>query len=411
MRKYLLLVFLLIITTTLFPQQRVIPKKINRPDCDSLFNIRISDNLIFGLINPPSGYGNKMEVHSKNKLDKYYFEEEHNSTWYKLIINIAGELIFEIIPEDPNDDYDFMLFKYNDSSDFCQGIRSQKIRPIRTNISRNNLKYNGRTGLAIDAKDEFVHQGVGNSFSKSIKVQPKEQYLLIIDKVKNEGKGYSLKFSFPILTEISGTVKDENEIPVKSEISLNDNTGNEIIKTETDDYGNYGFHTFLNKNQDYNLVFYSDSSFVETKTINVNPKNYSDTLKLDNIKAILPKLKAGKRYQYKNINFYGGLAILLPESYPSVEALYKLMKKNKKMIIRIEGHVNDPYKLEPEYQMKQLSEERALTVYNYLANKGIEKERMSFIGLSSDFPLFQRPKNESEMSANRRVEINVVSIK
>lgn len=110
------------------------------------------------------------------------------------------------------------------------------------------------------------------------------------------------------------------------------------------------------------------------------------------------------KYNMSSINFFGGQATLLPSSYSSIEALYKLMKKNKRMIIRIEGHING-------YGDHPLSVSRAKTVYNYLQEQGIEKERMSFIGFGGEKQLYPNPKNESESSANRRVEINVISIK
>jgi outer membrane protein OmpA-like peptidoglycan-associated protein len=91
-----------------------------------------------------------------------------------------------------------------------------------------------------------------------------------------------------------------------------------------------------------------------------------------------------------------------------VEALYKLMKKNKSMVIRIEGHVNGTgQKVFEQF----LSEKRAKTVYDYLTKKGIEKERMSTIGYGADKMLYRTPQFEGQASANRRVEINVISIK
>jgi outer membrane protein OmpA-like peptidoglycan-associated protein len=131
------------------------------------------------------------------------------------------------------------------------------------------------------------------------------------------------------------------------------------------------------------------------------------------IKTILPKLKKGQKYKLGNINFYGDADILLPESYSSVESLGKLMKKNKKLIIQIEGHVNDAFKMELDttnaYFDQTLSEKRALTIYNYLIKQGISTNRISYIGLSNKFPIYKTPREEFQAQANRRVEIKVVS--
>ena len=50
------------------------------------------------------------------------------------------------------------------------------------------------------------------------------------------------------------------------------------------------------------------------------------------------------------------------------------------------------------------------SIYDYLLKKGIEKERMTFVGLSNFHPLYKNPRDEAQSSANRRVEIKVVSI-
>jgi len=106
------------------------------------------------------------------------------------------------------------------------------------------------------------------------------------------------------------------------------------------------------------------------------------------------------------INFYGGSSVPLPSAYYSIKALYKLMKKNPKMVISIWGHVNDPGGQEPGAQ--ELSEKRGKIIYNYLIEKGINKERMSTIGYGAKFMLFPNPKNEKEQIKNRRVEIKII---
>jgi outer membrane protein OmpA-like peptidoglycan-associated protein len=80
------------------------------------------------------------------------------------------------------------------------------------------------------------------------------------------------------------------------------------------------------------------------------------------------------------------------------------------MIIRIEGHVHRPGKPVEDSENQNLSEYRAKRVYDYLIKKGIEKERMSTIGFSNKYMIYPNAVSEKEASANRRVEINVLSI-
>lgn len=224
---------------------------------------------------------------------------------------------------------------------------------------------------------------------------------------------------------ISGTVFNTEKQPLIAEISLNDKNGNEIQTTTSDKDGKYKLKAVLNKKDDYTLTYYNDSSFVASKIINVS--NQRKPYK--NLKTILPKLKQGDKYILENLNFEGDTSQLIPASVSSLEALYKLMKKNKSLVIQIEGHVNYPvYAPNPKrhvhksqryvppgmnsYEFNQwLSEERAKMVYNYLVGKGIKAKRITTIGYGASKMLYPNATTEAEMAQNRRVEINVISYK
>ena len=84
------------------------------------------------------------------------------------------------------------------------------------------------------------------------------------------------------------------------------------------------------------------------------------------------------------------------------------------MIILIEGHTNgEDWHLDGNFQNKkekELSIKRAQKIYDLLVSKGIEKSRLSIVGLGSTIPLYSKPKDETEASANRRVEIKIISM-
>ncbi len=244
--------------------------------------------------------------------------------------------------------------------------------------------------------------------SASLKVKKGERFVLVLDNVYPKGKGHWIYFNFVKPIEVSGVVMNENNIPTVAEVTLSDNKGNLVEQTKTDAKGAYTIKSTIKENVDYSLTFMNDSSFVSSTTINT--RTLKGTSTFPDIKTMLPKLKKGGKYRLGNINFYGDAAILLPESYSSVESLYKLMKKNKKMVIQIEGHVNDPDGSSKPSVIQKLSDDRAGTVKNYLLKRGIEAGRISIIGLSNKKMLFPIPKDEVQASANRRVEINVISI-
>ena len=224
---------------------------------------------------------------------------------------------------------------------------------------------------------------------------------------------------------ISGIVVDEKNQPLIAEVSLNDKNGNEIQTTTSSKDGRYILKAVLKKKDDYTLTYYSDSAFVSSKRINIS----NARLPYKNLRTILPKLKGGDKYVLENLNFVGDTSQLIAASLPSLEALYKLMKKNKKLEIRIEGHVNYPnYMPNPKFHKHKsskyvppemnafefnqwLSDERAKMVYSYLISKGIKPKRLSFVGFGATKMLYPDAYTESEMAKNRRVEINVISLK
>lgn len=226
---------------------------------------------------------------------------------------------------------------------------------------------------------------------------------------------------------ITGIVLDDNNKPVIAEISLTDKNGNDIFTTTSGTDGKYQIKTALKKRDDYYLTYYNDESFIASRKINLSQPKFP----FKNLKTILPQLKGGSKYILENLNFLGDTSQLIAASLPSLQALHKLMKKNKTLVIRIEGHVNYPNsrpnakkrgdilstrywppEFKTRYEVNQwLSDERAKMVMNYLIEKGIDAKRVSSIGFSNSQMLFPNATTESEEAQNRRVEINVISFK
>ena len=209
---------------------------------------------------------------------------------------------------------------------------------------------------------------------------------------------------------IQGNVLNDLNQPVIAEVSINDKDGNEIKSTTSDKSGKYTLNTSLILSQQYTLNYYNENNFMSSQPIVV--RENSTTFR--NLKTVLPELKKGKKYVFKNMNFFGNVATMIPSSKPSLEALLKLMRKNKKLIIQIEGHVNHPVYMEdrndPELVKfdQWLSDERAKMVYEYLISNGIDENRVSKIGYAAKYMLYPNAVSDVLMEQNRRVEINVI---
>lgn len=238
--------------------------------------------------------------------------------------------------------------------------------------------------------------------------------MLVLDNVTPEGQGHTIYFHALSKLEINGQVVNADSVPLVADVQLSDMKGKTLWQSSTNAQGAYQIKTAVEQNKNYSLTFLNDSSFVGTETI--TPADFKDVQVFSVKKMVLPKLEAGGKYNLGNINFYPSSPSILPQSFPSVEALFKLMERNKKMIIQVEGHVNAPNNNEQAKEripgeFQKLSDERAAAIRDYLITKGISKERISAIGLGASGMLFPDATTEKEQIANRRVEIKVVSIR
>lgn len=371
-------------------------------DCNLAKTITINGKTTYGKTIVPKGFGELKEISPAKQKTTYAFEKEHNSSWYKLIINASGELTFNVIPTKGDDDYDFMLFK-SAKNNFCDSLQKHKINPIRACISRDKEELNGKTGLNYKSKNEFVKHGVGPAYCKSLTVKKGEVYYLVLDNVYEKGDGHTLEFEISQPVLFKGTVTDDNNKPIKTDIALTNQKGDTVFVEKTKEDGSYDFIAPLTKNQSYNLNFYNDSSFSFTKSITL-----ADTAQLKTLKTVLPKLKKGNKYSIGSINFVGGSVQYLPRAIPSMNNLAKLLKKNKSLKIKIIGHSNGRDMMD-EQGIIAFTKGRANTIRNYLAIQGIDEKRIEIDGKGDHEMLFKLPKaNAEEQEQNRRVEILVL---
>ena len=111
--------------------------------------------------------------------------------------------------------------------------------------------------------------------------------------------------------------------------------------------------------------------------------------------------KENKTIILKNILFEVDDYSLLSQSYNELDRLVIYLKENKNKCIEIAGHTDNSGN---EAHNQNLAETRVKAVVNYLIEKSIEKERITYTSFGSKKPLFENDTEEHK-SANRRVEI------
>ena len=120
----------------------------------------------------------------------------------------------------------------------------------------------------------------------------------------------------------------------------------------------------------------------------------------------------GKNIILHNVNFYGDRHTPLPEAYPELQQLLTVMKQHPRMVIQIQDYVCcmreglDGW--DADNPSEPLSVQRARFVYDFLADGGIARSRLSYKGFGASNKIFPEERNEEERKANRRVEIKVI---
>lgn len=115
--------------------------------------------------------------------------------------------------------------------------------------------------------------------------------------------------------------------------------------------------------------------------------------------------KAGDLIKLENINFYNNLDIILPKSKPILEELLTILKNNSKLKIEIQGHICCKKPNQEDF----VSLARAKTIYKFLTDHKIDKNRLKYKGYGVSKPIYKIPeKNSFEEDQNRRVEILII---
>ncbi len=173
------------------PQKTVITSA--SADCSGA--IELTDT-IFIAQNSPDGYGKVYEYPIYTDREEKGYEGEHNSVWLKFKVPSNSLLTLDITPDQKEDDYDFIIYKYTgNEKKFCDKIRYRQIIPERWIVSENDTDINSKTGLATLNTKINLPPGPGDSYGAPLPVRKNDVLYLYIDNVK-KGKGFTLQLHY-----------------------------------------------------------------------------------------------------------------------------------------------------------------------------------------------------------------------
>lgn len=211
-----------------------------------------------------------------------------------------------------------------------------------------------------------------------------------------------------------GVVFDINtKRPVPGKFQLIDlETGKEVIYSEADKLtGEFMVSLPINKQYALN-VSYPGYAFFSQNFDMINPDN-SEAIHMD--VPLVPLSGSDQSIVLANVFFDLSKSTLRKESYVELDKLVSFLNENDKVKIEIGGHTDSRGDAKSN---KILSNDRAKAVYDYVIQKGITKERLSFMGYGSSQPVFTdeqigqmatEKEKEKAHQSNRRTAYKIIT--
>jgi outer membrane protein OmpA-like peptidoglycan-associated protein/tetratricopeptide (TPR) repeat protein len=122
-------------------------------------------------------------------------------------------------------------------------------------------------------------------------------------------------------------------------------------------------------------------------------------------KLSLDPIKTGFTTVLRNIYFDFGTARLKRESHQELDRVYKVMQENPNSMVEIAGHTDN---IGTADFNKQLSQQRAQSVVDYLVGLGMNRSRVQAQGYGEEKPLASNDDEREGRELNRRVEFTVL---
>ncbi len=200
-----------------------------------------------------------------------------------------------------------------------------------------------------------------------------------------------------------GAVSDmETGKPIAAKIEIYNNDTGELVLSSKSNSVSGKFLMALPANANYNIaikaeghLFHSENFFVPATGV------YEEVVKNISLKP----LKVGAAIVLNNIFFDHNESTLHEVSKVELLNIQELMKNNKKLKVEVSGHTDNSG---AESYNQKLSEDRAKAVIEYLKSKGIETNRMSYVGYGETKPIADN-STEDGQQLNRRTEIQVTA--
>jgi len=287
------------------------------------------------------------------------------------------------------------------SSDGHIGLGSQDIYMVKMkedktwgtpiNMGYPINTYHDETGLVVNAKGTMAYFASDRNSKKG-----KDIFTFSLDK----------RFRPVIVNYVNGVIIDsDTKEEIKADFVLSDLETAEIVAKTSSIKGTGEYLLCLPVNHGYGLSVSKKGYLMHSENFSLT--NPNDTIKPYKIDISLQTIKVGRKEILRNVFFDVDKYNLTKQSRGELNNLVKFLNQNPETIIEIGGHTDITGN---ESHNDSLSEKRAQVVFQYLIDKGVVKERLSFKGYSSTLPASTND-NTHGRSLNRRTEFKIIDIK
>ena len=284
-------------------------------------------------------------------------------------------------------------------------IRNYSTGRIQKKIKAGD--YNDYSAAAFNKNGTLMVTGVAGNNANVWEVSTGKKIAMLVG---HRGKVRLARFS-PVENLVAtasydGTIRfwKVKEPEKEEEVDHDTNLDSDPITKKTDTvYVEKIIHDTVFVEKEVEKVVYKDRIVKDT----VYLEKKDEPVKDDDEDLETITLEVGKIVNLKHIQFEQGKHYLLPESYPELDKVIKLMQKHPTMVIELEGHTDNVGS--PSKNMT-LSKRRVTTAKNYICEYGkIKEDRVKTQAFGETEPVV--PNNtEANRAKNRRVELKILKL-
>ncbi len=201
---------------------------------------------------------------------------------------------------------------------------------------------------------------------------------------------------------LRGKIMDEETgEPLQAIIELYDNEEEVLLAEFTSSSETGMYFISLPGGKNYGINVQAEDYLFHSENINITESRTHREI-INDIR--LKRVEIGQSIVLNNIFFDTGQSTLRAESYAELGILYKLLADNPTLKIEISGHTDN---VGSAGLNKTLSKDRARAVVDFLVERGIDKERLTYAGYGFERPIASNETEEGRQM-NRRTEFEIV---